>query len=121
MKRVNRKKLPKWTRALSAAEIKHLANDAGGLSLRVLRATLASQERGDCWTCWGIGKKLGFGYRVCRDENTILETMFLTEALEKFAGTGAKPFETIYLDRLESGQPVETLKIKHYELCANII
>ena len=60
MKKVNRKRLPKWTKKLSAAEIKHLANDAGGLRLSTLKANLAAQkDASDCWTCWMIGQKLG--------------------------------------------------------------
>ena len=59
MKRINRKRLPKWTKSLTAVEIKHLANEAGGLTLRTLKKNLASQKPGDCWACWFIGKKLG--------------------------------------------------------------
>jgi len=58
-KKLNRKSLPKWTKTLSAGEIRHLDQDAGGLSLKILKRNLAKQKKGDCWACWFIGKKLG--------------------------------------------------------------
>jgi hypothetical protein len=58
MKALNRKHLPKWTKPLTAKEIRHLQNDAGGLTLQALKNNLAHQQRGDCWECWTIGKKL---------------------------------------------------------------
>ena len=59
MKRIDRKRLPKWTKVLTAKEIRHLIEDAGGLTLRAVKNNIAHQKPGDCWTCWSIGRKLG--------------------------------------------------------------
>jgi hypothetical protein len=67
MKRVNRKQLPKWTKHLSACEIKHLANEAGGLTLANAQRNWehAEKERAKengqfavCWDCLFLGRKL---------------------------------------------------------------
>jgi hypothetical protein len=69
LRRINRKTLPKWTKPLSAAEIKHLANEAGGLRLETARSNylhhlIEAKHRaeglahGVCNECLSIGRKL---------------------------------------------------------------
>ena len=64
MKKVNRKSLPRWTKHLTAAEIKHMANDGGGVRLETAKKNWehAKAERAEsgfpCWDCLSIGNKL---------------------------------------------------------------
>ena len=57
-RRLNRKRLPKWTRSLTATEIRHLM-ESGGMTLRGLKRNLAGQAPDDCRECQTIGRTLG--------------------------------------------------------------
>lgn len=71
MKKVNRKNLPKWTKCLSVAEIRHLRDDMDMLNLASMERNAEHQERerklwmetsdsifGGCWDCLTISRKL---------------------------------------------------------------
>ena len=68
-KRLNRKRLPKWTRVLTAKQIRHLA-ECGGLIRAALQANLNAQKRGDCWDCEFAAQRVGIERKAVSNDSS---------------------------------------------------